>query len=435
MTAQAVIDSVPAEDKEGAPRGLAAGGSRRGPLHRLSRIFAWCLLLVLLVLLAVTVIAPRMVGGESLTVLSGSMRPLLQPGDLAVIKPISPEEIGLGTVISYQLRSGEPELVTHRVIGMLVGAGAGERRFLTQGDANQSVDSQAVRAVQVRGELWYSLPWLGYLSAAVNPWKPTLLVVSVTALFGYAAGMGLGAARDGLRNQSKSGQKQRSRHRAAVPALLLIALGTGSSGFWNAAPAAQAAPAERLELSNDGAVWGPALTEAVLPEGQRLIPGEQLTRDFWVRNASAAPADLTAVLSAQTWRSRIASGDLVVTATARGASHRLDDSGQVLFPVAAGAVERIVLTVHLKEEAGPETQMLSLPLGPDLGLRQDVSASTTNSGNPAPPAASEGSALAGTGWPGNVWILGAGALLIVGMLLARSGKSAAGRYQRRRGIR
>ena len=55
--------------------------------------------------------------------------------------PVDPDELGVGAVITYQMESGRPQVVTHRVVAV-VNAIDGERRFLTQGDANEEADPE-----------------------------------------------------------------------------------------------------------------------------------------------------------------------------------------------------------------------------------------------------------------------------------------------------
>src|SRR3712207_3877594 len=109
--------------------------------------------------LLASVVVPRLAGATPVTVLTGSMTPGLPPGSLVVVKPVHAGEIGTGDVITYQRRSGEATVGTHRVVS---GAGEddGRPRYRTQGDANPVPDKDWVRPVQVRGRLWDSVPYL-----------------------------------------------------------------------------------------------------------------------------------------------------------------------------------------------------------------------------------------------------------------------------------
>lgn len=172
-----------------------AGGALR---QRVAAVLGAVLLFTVCAVALFTIVIPFALGAQSYTVLTGSMRPVLDPGHLIAVRPTPIDEITVGDIVTYQLRSGEPEVVTHRVVG--VGTdGAGERVLLTQGDANNVADELPVRAVQVRGVLVYAMPWLGY----VNVWAtPTVKSVIATALGAAAIGWGLLSLwRDGVRRR------------------------------------------------------------------------------------------------------------------------------------------------------------------------------------------------------------------------------------------
>jgi signal peptidase len=175
----------------------------RGAVGWAGQVLAWVIILAVTAVVAVAVLVPRLGGATPYTIMTGSMRPGMPPGTLVVVKPVRVAAVGVGTVITYQLRSGEPEVVTHRVV--TVGQDAhGKPMFRTQGDANPSPDRAWVLPVQVKGERWYAVPYLGY----VNTWitggvrrAATMAVVAV--LSGYALVMFGGAARDRLRGRGE----------------------------------------------------------------------------------------------------------------------------------------------------------------------------------------------------------------------------------------
>src|SRR5699024_3880414 len=126
-------------------------------------------------------------GGMPLSVLTGSMRPTYPPGTLVVIKPAAPEEIGIGDVITFQIESGKPAVATHRVIARSTDSGTGEVRFTTQGDANTAPDPVQVQPAQIRGKVWYAIPYLGWVNQAIGGQTRSWAVPALAgALFLYA---------------------------------------------------------------------------------------------------------------------------------------------------------------------------------------------------------------------------------------------------------
>jgi signal peptidase len=128
---------------------------------------AGAVIVTICAVLAAAIAVPRLVGATPLTILTGSMAPGMPPGTLVVVKPIDPSDIAIGTVITYQLSSGDPTVVTHRVVAQGVNS-KNQPIFRTQGDANDVADRAWVRPVQIRGARWYSVPYVGYASTVLN---------------------------------------------------------------------------------------------------------------------------------------------------------------------------------------------------------------------------------------------------------------------------
>lgn len=146
--------------------------------------------------IAVSVLLPRIGGGTPYTILTGSMRPSMPPGTLVVVRPVPATTIRVGDVVTYQLVSGDPTVVTHRVVSIGID-GKGERHFTMQGDANNTADSKSVMSVQVKGVRWYSVPYLGYGTTLVTGEERQIaMILVVSGLLLYAAYMFTGAARD-----------------------------------------------------------------------------------------------------------------------------------------------------------------------------------------------------------------------------------------------
>lgn len=165
------------------------------------RAATWAVLVAALGALSVAVLVPRLAGATPYSVLSGSMRPTVEPGALVVVRPVDADEVGVGSVVTYQLRSGEPTVVTHRVVSQGFDD-KGEPIFRTQGDANDVPDEKWVLPAQIRGEVWYAVPHLGHVSNLLTGTERQTGVYVVAALLvGYALLMFAG----GLRERSEEG--------------------------------------------------------------------------------------------------------------------------------------------------------------------------------------------------------------------------------------
>jgi signal peptidase len=175
---------------------------RRPPWYRSPwRVAGGALATALAVAVAALVLAllvvPRLTGGAALTVLTGSMVPALAPGDVVVTRGVAAgdvcADVGVGTVVTFLPRPGDPELITHRVVGKTIGTfdDGTACRLITQGDANSAVDDP-VSPQQVRGVLLYRLPGLGWVRQWAGEHRAAVAVLVALAALGYGA---LGGAR------------------------------------------------------------------------------------------------------------------------------------------------------------------------------------------------------------------------------------------------
>lgn len=201
------------------------------------RILGSLLLVVVCVLAFLSVIVPFVLGAQSYTVLTGSMRPALEPGHLVGARATPIEAIAPGDIVTFQIESGRPEVATHRVVGIRYDR-HGERLLLTQGDANNAQDEAPVQEAQLRGVVVYAVPLLGYVNIWATPGVKSI-VVSVLGIL--AIGWGLFVL---LKDQRRRRRARTGVSVAAVAVLLVLAPST--------TPSASAEESDPLQLSSDG---------------------------------------------------------------------------------------------------------------------------------------------------------------------------------------
>src|SRR3954447_5290316 len=146
--------TLPAADRAGLGRRLLAGTVRwsvRG------------LMAVAVLAFAVLAIGPHVLGYRTMTMLTGSMSPQINPGDVVLSTPLDVQDVTEGMVISYHIPIDDHRVVTHRVVSVEHGAD-GSTTVQTKGDANEAVDPwkatlQGDTAYQVRAVI----PALGHV--------------------------------------------------------------------------------------------------------------------------------------------------------------------------------------------------------------------------------------------------------------------------------
>jgi signal peptidase len=84
-------------------------------------------------------VGPRIFGYHTLTMLTGSMAPLINPGDVVVTQPVPVSEIKAGDIVTYHIPVEDQRVETHRVTELSTNSD-GSVVVQTKGDANNGVD-------------------------------------------------------------------------------------------------------------------------------------------------------------------------------------------------------------------------------------------------------------------------------------------------------
>ena len=130
---------------------------------------------------AVVAGGPVLLGMRSFAVLSGSMEPVLATGDIVVDEPIGPRQVRVGDVVTFSDPERPGRRITHRVRSVRF-AGA-RARFVTKGDANDSVERWDMDANGRLGRVVYRVPAVGYVLACLgDPRAKFALIVLPAAL-------------------------------------------------------------------------------------------------------------------------------------------------------------------------------------------------------------------------------------------------------------
>ncbi|HYE12651.1 MAG TPA: signal peptidase I [Patescibacteria group bacterium] len=117
---------------------------------------------------------PSVLGFTTLTVVSGSMSPGIETGDMVIIK-MGNKNIKPGDIVTYRL---ENVLVTHRIKSISNAADVAEV-FITQGDANSIPDYKLVERSQIVGRYVFKIPMGGYIKASLRGLPGMLIVMGL----------------------------------------------------------------------------------------------------------------------------------------------------------------------------------------------------------------------------------------------------------------
>lgn len=123
------------------------------------KIIGWAFLIIILSIAAIIFWQAQTSQIEFKTVISGSMSPAINMGDVVVIGKANVSELKIGDVITF----GEGKtFTTHRVINIT------PEGFVTKGDANKAPDMGIAKRQDVLGKVIFTIPGLGYLGTFVR---------------------------------------------------------------------------------------------------------------------------------------------------------------------------------------------------------------------------------------------------------------------------
>ena len=110
-----------------------------GPVRSAGSIAGTVLLVIGAVVFLLLAVGPRLLGYQTATMLTGSMAPQINPGDVVITAPMPSAAVRAGDVITYSIPVEDHRIETHRVVGVLTGAN-GSIAVRTKGDANAAAD-------------------------------------------------------------------------------------------------------------------------------------------------------------------------------------------------------------------------------------------------------------------------------------------------------
>ena len=106
--------ALPPAGDDNSSTGRSAGLGRR----HLGRLVPWLVRGVLgmaVLAFAFLAVGPHVLGYRTMTMLTGSKSPQIDPGDVVVSTPLDVQDVTEGMVISYHIPIDDHRVVTHRV--------------------------------------------------------------------------------------------------------------------------------------------------------------------------------------------------------------------------------------------------------------------------------------------------------------------------------
>lgn len=118
---------------------------------------------------------PSFFGIKSYVIISGSMQPELEIGDIVIVKEKHEEELKVGDIISF--RRGQL-VITHRITDIMV-LENGSKQYKTKGDFNNVEDTEIVNEEQIEGKVVKTIANLGKILLFLKKSATIILVLVI----------------------------------------------------------------------------------------------------------------------------------------------------------------------------------------------------------------------------------------------------------------
>ena len=174
----------PAESEPTMLVDLTAPPSKRPSGGRLALRFGEAILGGIVGGFVLLALAPVVLGWRPYTVLTGSMRPGIQPGDVVMDKPVQISAAHVGDVVTFSDPGRDGALVTHRIRSIT--RGPVQTDVETRGDANNASERWTIKTKDRVGRVVYVIPKVGHVAVALrNPAGIIVLVVLPILAIGF----------------------------------------------------------------------------------------------------------------------------------------------------------------------------------------------------------------------------------------------------------
>jgi signal peptidase len=181
---------APRHTQDSTPTRHTPAAGTRTLTRALAGIGRWTVRLVLIAAVAVfaaLAVGPHVLGYRTMTMLTGSMSPVIDPGDVTIVTPLPATQVEPGMIISYHIPVDDHRLVSHRVLTVTDNPD-GTITLQTKGDANAAADPwQAVLQGDTAWQVRAVIPALGHLIEALRTplLSQTLVYGAPTLLAGW----------------------------------------------------------------------------------------------------------------------------------------------------------------------------------------------------------------------------------------------------------
>lgn len=121
---------------------------------------------------------PSFFGIKTYVIISGSMLPEIEVGDIVITKDVEQEELKEGDIISF--RHGQ-SVVTHRILQKVIVND--EVQYKTKGDNNNTEDSGTISYNSIEGKVIKTIPFLGKIAIVLQGKMSIIMIIIISYIY------------------------------------------------------------------------------------------------------------------------------------------------------------------------------------------------------------------------------------------------------------
>ena len=165
---------------------------KKNVLEIIIDIFLICIVILAIVITALSGIiimktslstdkVPDIIGIKPFIVLTGSMEPVINAGDLVIVKEVKENELKINDIIAFRYTKEDVVLI-HRIVG--IEENEGKTLFRTKGDNNETEDKLSIEYKNIEGIYSFRLSEIGKIAMFIRTQQGIAIsLLSITTIF------------------------------------------------------------------------------------------------------------------------------------------------------------------------------------------------------------------------------------------------------------
>lgn len=112
-------------------------------------------------------------GFRAYIIITESMKPSINPGDIIVIKEVKDEDLSVNDIVTVETKTG---INTHRIVRIEPGL---NKQYVIKGDNNNVEDEGTIEINQILGKMIFRIPVLGKVAKALQDEVYVIIIIII----------------------------------------------------------------------------------------------------------------------------------------------------------------------------------------------------------------------------------------------------------------